>query len=77
MNAIQKPLSSLKLILKSLTNHLKGFSIGFTEVHAELYAETLLDFVIHHRQNETRSLKRTPLKTMRVHSIMSLGGLMQ
>jgi hypothetical protein len=28
------------------------FGIGFTELHAKLYADTLLDFVIHHRQNE-------------------------
>jgi hypothetical protein len=36
-------------------NHFKGFTSGFTELHAKLAADTLLDFAIHLRQNETQS----------------------
>jgi hypothetical protein len=37
---------------KTVTNHFKGFGSGFTELHAKLDADTLLDFAIHHRQKE-------------------------
>jgi hypothetical protein len=57
--------------------HIKGFGSGFTKLHAKLDADTLLDFAIHCRQNETRSRKSTCVKTMRVHSIVSRGRLMQ
>jgi hypothetical protein len=50
VNAIQKLLSGLKNVL---TKHFKGFGSGFTELHAKLDADTLLDFAIHRRQNET------------------------
>jgi hypothetical protein len=30
-----------------------GFSSGFTEHHAKLRADMLVDFAIHHGQNET------------------------
>jgi hypothetical protein len=35
--------------------HFKGFESGFTELHAKLDAETLLDFAIHCSQRETQS----------------------
>jgi hypothetical protein len=66
-----------KMFSKSLTKHLKGFGSGFTELCAKFDADTLLDFVIHRRQNETRSGKSTRVKTMHVHSAMSRGRLMQ
>jgi hypothetical protein len=53
MNAIQKPLSGLKNVPKNLMKHSKGFGSGFTELHAKLDADTLLDFAIYCRQNET------------------------
>jgi hypothetical protein len=37
----------------------RGFSSEFTELHVKLDADTCLDFVIHRRQNETRSRKST------------------
>jgi hypothetical protein len=43
----------------------------------KLDAETLLNFAIHHRQNETRSRKSTSVKTMHVHSAVLHGRLMQ
>jgi hypothetical protein len=52
-------------------------SVGFTELHAKLDADTLLDFAIHRRQNETQSGKSTRVKTMRVHSAVSHGRLME
>jgi hypothetical protein len=39
--------------------HFKGVSSRFTELHAKLDANTLLDFAIHRRQNKTRSRKST------------------
>jgi hypothetical protein len=33
--------------------HLKGFGNGFTELHAKLDVDTLLDFAISCRQNKT------------------------
>jgi hypothetical protein len=62
---------------KSLTKHLKGFNIGFTELHGKVDADILLDFAIHHRQNETQSLKSTRVKTKHVHSAVSRGRLME
>jgi hypothetical protein len=58
--------------------HFQGFGSGFTELHAKLDADTLLDFANHRRQNETRSRKSTRVKTMRVHSssAVSRGRLM-
>jgi hypothetical protein len=38
---------------KSLIKYLEGFGRGFTELHAKLDADTLLDFAIHRTQNET------------------------
>ncbi|PNF41341.1 hypothetical protein B7P43_G16619 [Cryptotermes secundus] len=52
---------------KSLTKHFKGFGSGFTELHTKLYADTLLNFAIHFRQNKARSQKRTRVKT--VHGV--------
>jgi hypothetical protein len=57
--------------------HFKSFRGGFTELHAKLDANMLLDFAIHRRQNETWSRKSTRVKTMLVHSVMSCGRVMQ
>jgi hypothetical protein len=62
---------------KSITEHFNGFGSGFTDLYAKLDADTLLDFAIHRRQNETRNRKSTPLKTMHAHSPVSRGRLMQ
>jgi cellulose synthase/poly-beta-1,6-N-acetylglucosamine synthase-like glycosyltransferase len=40
---------------KSLTQHFKGFRSGFTDLHAKLDADTLLDFDILRSQKETQS----------------------
>jgi hypothetical protein len=40
-------------------------------------ADTLLDFSIHHRQNQTQSPKSTHVKKIHVHSTVSCGRLMQ
>jgi hypothetical protein len=42
---------------KNLTKHFKVLGSGFTELHAKLDADTLLDFAIHRKQKETRSRK--------------------
>jgi hypothetical protein len=42
--------------------HLKGFGSGFTGLHAKLYADKLLDFAIHRRQNEKTKSKKHPCK---------------
>jgi hypothetical protein len=55
VNAIQKPLSGLQIIFKSLMKHFKSSGSGFTELHAKLDADTLLDFAIHCRQNKAQS----------------------
>jgi hypothetical protein len=73
VNAIQKPLPGLKNVLQKPHEHLKSFGSGFTELHAKLDADTLLNFAIHGRQNETGSRKSTRVKTMLVHSAMSCG----
>jgi hypothetical protein len=44
----------LKNALQKLTKRFKGFGSGFTKLHAKIDADTLLDFVIHRRQNGTR-----------------------
>jgi hypothetical protein len=61
---------------KSPTKHFKGFGSGFTELHAKRDADTLLDFAIHRRQNETRN-RRTSVKIVPAHSAMSRVRLMQ
>jgi hypothetical protein len=62
---------------KSLAKHFKGFGSGSIKLHAKLDADTLLDFAIHRRENETQSQKSTCVKTMCVHSMVSCGRLMQ
>jgi hypothetical protein len=47
---------------KSLMKHFKGFGSGFTKFHAKLDADTLLDFAIHRRQNETHKSKKDSYK---------------
>jgi hypothetical protein len=56
-NAIQKPLSSLKYVFQRSREAFHRFGSEFSELHAKLDAHTLLDFAIHHRQNETRRQK--------------------
>jgi hypothetical protein len=41
------------MLSKSLTKQFKGLGSGFTKLLAKLDADTLLDFAIHRRQNET------------------------
>jgi hypothetical protein len=77
MNAIQKLLSSLKNVLQKHHKAFQGFGSRFTELHAKLDADTLLDFSIHRRHNRTQSQKSTHVKTMRVHSMVSHCRLMQ
>jgi hypothetical protein len=62
---------------KRFTKHFKGFGSRYTELRARLDADTLLNFVIHHRQNETQSRKSKGLKTIYVHSGVSRGKLKQ
>jgi hypothetical protein len=76
VNPIQKPLSNLNNVLQKPHEAFQGFWYGFTEIHAKLDADTLLDFAIHHRQKE-RSQKSTRVKTMHFHSAVSRGRLMQ
>jgi hypothetical protein len=66
-----------RMLFKSFANHLKSFHSGFTELHAKLDEHALLDFAINRWQNETRSRKSTRVETMRVHSAVSRGRLMQ
>jgi hypothetical protein len=77
MNAIQKPLSGLKNVLQKPHEAFQGFNNGFTELHAKLYADMLLDFAIRCRQTETRCQASTCVKTMCVHSTVSRGRLLQ
>jgi hypothetical protein len=77
VNAIQNLLSGLKMFSKSLTKHFKGFNSIFTELRSKTNAGTLLDFVIHRRQNETRSRKSTRVKVVHFQSAVSRGRLMQ
>jgi hypothetical protein len=62
---------------KASMKHFKDFGSGFTELHAKLDADTLLDFAIHHSQKETQSQKGTCVKTMCVHSAVPHDRLMQ
>jgi hypothetical protein len=64
MNAIQKPLSGLKNVLQKPHEAIRVFGNWFTELHAKLDLDTLLDFAIHHRQKETPNWKSTCVKTM-------------
>jgi hypothetical protein len=77
VNAIQKPLSSLKNVLKKPHEAFQSFDRGFTELHTKLDADTLLDFAIDRRKNETRRRKSSRVRTMCVHSSVSRGRLMQ
>jgi hypothetical protein len=70
VNAFQNRCPASRRFSKSLTKHFKASGSGFTELHTKLDADTLLDFAIHRRQNEFE-------KTIRVHSAMSRGTLMQ
>jgi hypothetical protein len=51
--------------------HFKGFGNGFTELHAKLDADTLLDFATGRRQKKHEAEKAL------VHSAVSRGRLMQ
>jgi hypothetical protein len=44
--------------------HFMGFSRGFTKLHTKLDADTLLNFAMHRKQNETQSQKSTRVKCM-------------
>jgi hypothetical protein len=77
VNAIRKPLSGLKNVLQKPHNAFQRFSSWFAELRTKLDADTLLDFAIHHRQNETWSQKSTRIKIVCVHSAVSRGRLMQ
>jgi hypothetical protein len=50
-------LFGLKNVFQKPHDHFKGFGSGFTELHANLDADMLLNFSIHYRQNEVRSQK--------------------
>jgi hypothetical protein len=50
---LKKPLSGLKNVLQSLMKHFKRLVSRFTELQAKLDADTLLDYAIHRRKNET------------------------
>jgi hypothetical protein len=39
---------------KSLTKHFKDFRSGFTELHAKLDEDTLLDFAIHRKKKKKK-----------------------
>jgi hypothetical protein len=43
------------MLSKSIMKHFKAFGRGFTELHAKLDADMLLNFAIHQRQNKTQS----------------------
>jgi hypothetical protein len=62
---------------KSLMKHFKVFGSRFTELYAKLEANMLLNFSIHHRQNERQSRKSTRVKTVRVHCVVSGCRLME
>jgi hypothetical protein len=53
-----------RMFSKSLMKHFKSFRNGSAELHTKLGVDMLLDFAIHHRQNETQSQKSTHVKTM-------------
>jgi hypothetical protein len=72
-------LSGLKNVLfcKSLKKHFKDFSGGFTELHAKFYADLLLDFAIHRRQNEIQNQKNHLCKNIACSQHKSRGRLKQ
>jgi hypothetical protein len=75
---IQKPLSGFKNILQNPHEAFQGLGSIFSELHAKLDADTLLNLAIHRRQNETLShQKSTRVKIMRDHSAVPHGTLMQ
>jgi hypothetical protein len=51
-----------RMFSKSLKKRFKGFSSGFTELHAKLDADTFLNFAIHCKRNETQSQKKHSFK---------------
>jgi hypothetical protein len=51
-----------RIFSKSLMKHLKGFDSGFTEFHAKLDADMLIDFAIHRRQNKRQNRKSKCVK---------------
>jgi hypothetical protein len=59
VDTIQKPLSDLRNVLQKPHKAFQGFGSGFTELHAKLDADTLLNFAIRCGQNETQSRKST------------------
>jgi hypothetical protein len=65
------------MFYKNLTEHFRDFGGIFTELDVKLDADTLLNFAIYHRQNETQSYKNTPVKAIHVHREVSLARLMQ
>jgi hypothetical protein len=67
----------LKVVLQKPQKDFRDFGSAFTKLHTKLDADTLLEFAIHRRQNETRSRKKTLVKTMRVLSAVSRRKLMQ
>jgi hypothetical protein len=77
VEAIQKPLSGLKNILQKPSEAFEGFRWQIYRPSGKIYADTLPDFAIHRRQNETSSRKSTHVNTMDVHSAVSRGRLMQ
>jgi hypothetical protein len=46
-----------RMFCESLMKHFKGLGSRYTVLHTKLDADMLLDFAIHHRQNETQSQK--------------------
>jgi hypothetical protein len=52
VNAIQKPLSGFQTCSPKASRSISSFGSGFTELHAKLDANMLLDFAIHRRQKE-------------------------
>jgi hypothetical protein len=70
-------LSSLENVLQKPHKAFQGFGSGTTKLCAKFGADMLFNFSVHPRQNKTRSRKSTRVKTMRVHSVVSHGRLMQ
>jgi hypothetical protein len=50
------------MLSKSLTKHFNGFSSGFSQLHAKLDADALLDIVIHCRKKLNTKWKKWPCK---------------
>jgi hypothetical protein len=72
----QQPPSGLKNVLKKPHEAFQGFQQQIYRTSCKSDADTLLDFAIHRRKNETQSQKSTHVKTMHIHST-SHGRLMQ